>query len=382
MAVPPDLSEIIARLRPRYLKIDRILLDPNNPRLLEARGREEPEESIDETRVQEETFKRLREEKIGRFKGIGDLRASIATAGFLPISTIIVRKHFKCGSKKYVVVEGNRRVAAIMWILREAPPRLAGKELKRRRQQLQKLNVLELKTDEKRLRRDRLLLQGIAHMSPVRIWPAYARAVACHTLHQQGLKSAEISRALGGGIRSDEVGRLLRAFSAYQQMVNDDEFGAVAKEHREYLSWLSEAIGKPKLREWLEWNDKKWIFINDENRRTLYKLFTDEKIGKLTDIRYMPKIIEYAPQTIDRLLTEEEYSIDEAYAEAVRVWQARMAPAARPWRKQIRATIETLEKGVALPFRKKDVELMQNLVRLAQERLKDIERYLWSVRRK
>lgn len=382
MAMPPDLSEIITRLKPTFLKIDRIFLDPNNPRLLQARRMEEPEECIDETRIQEDTFKRVMEEKVGRFKGIGDLRASIATAGFLPISTIIVRKHLKPRSNKYVIVEGNRRIAAINWILREAPPGLKGKQLGKRRKQLQKLSVLELKTDLKRLSRDRLLLQGIAHMSPVRIWPAYARAVACHTLHQQKLKPTEIARALGGGVSTPEVGRLLRAYSAFEKMVDDEEFGDNAKEHREYLSWLSETIGKPKLRQWLEWDDDQWRFANDENCKILYQLFVSEKIGKLTDIRYLPKIIDYAPHTLDRLLTEEEYTIDQANAEAMQAWQAQRAPPARPWRGQIRETIETLDEGIALPFRNKDVELMQTLARLAQERLEDIRRQLRGVRRK
>lgn len=382
MVTPPDLSEIITRLKPIILKIDFIILDPNNPRLLQARRIEEPEECIDETRVQEDTFRRLMNEKVGRFKGIGDLRASIATAGFLPISTIIVRKQMKPRSNKYVVVEGNRRIAAINWILQEAPPGLEGKQLRKRRAQLQKLSVLELKTDLKRLPRDRLLLQGIAHMSPVRIWPAYARAVACQTLHQQGLKPTAISRALGGGISAHEVGRLLRAYSAYEKMVDDEEFGGDAKEHREYLSWLSETIGKPRLREWLVWDDEQWIFANDENCKILYQLFVSEKIGRLTDIRYLPKIIEYAPHTLDRLLTEEEYTIDQANAEAIQAWQAQRAPPARPWRKQIRETIETLDEGIALPFRSKDVELMQILAHLAQKRLEDIRRQLRGVRKK
>ncbi|RJS74955.1 hypothetical protein CW712_05640 [Candidatus Bathyarchaeota archaeon] len=147
-----DLAEISSRLKPKKVNVTDILLDPNNPRLAEIGG-QEPEEGIDEDRVQEDAFRRLKEEV-----GIDDLRSSIATVGFLPISMLVVRKHLKDGSNKYVVIEGNRRIAAIKWILREAPPGITRDIINERRNQLTELDVIELETDLNQLERDRFLL--------------------------------------------------------------------------------------------------------------------------------------------------------------------------------------------------------------------------------
>ena len=369
-----DLAEIRNRLAPVALEVDSILLDPNNPRLAEARGTVEPEDHIDENEVQRDT--------LGRLKGTGgtdldDLRASIATVGFLPISFLIVRKHFKSGSNKYVVVEGNRRVATIKWIIREAPPGITEDALSARRTELQKLSVLELDTDQERLDKDRLLLQGICHMSPTRAWPAYARALACYTLAQRNLSPTQISRALGGGISAKEVGRLTRSYYAYFQMINDEEYGDYASAHRELLSYFSEVISRRKLRDdWLEWDDQQKKFTNDEKREIIYELIESQKIRRMTDMRLLSKIIDQTPDAIDRLVAEPDFSIEEAHAGAIQVERVTTPPPAFPWRKHIRKAIEILEEGVALPFSNDDIELLQTVIDLAQTRLDEIQRLL------
>lgn len=146
-----DFSEILERLKPMSLDFTQILLEPNNPRLAEARGTIEPEEGIDGSSVQETTFAALKKD------GIDDLRASIATSGYLPIQMLVVRKHLKPGSDKYVVLEGNRRVATIKWIMVEAAPGLSGEVLEKRRTQLAKLNLLLVNTTPEKLESDRLL---------------------------------------------------------------------------------------------------------------------------------------------------------------------------------------------------------------------------------
>jgi len=369
-----DLAEIRNRLAPVALEVDSIVLDPNNPRLAEARGTVEPEDHIDDNEVQRDT--------LGRLKGTGgtdldDLRASIATVGFLPISFLIVRKHFKSGSNKYVVVEGNRRVATIKWIIREAPPGITEDALSARRTELQKLSVLELDTDQERLDKDRLLLQGICHMSPTKAWPAYARALACYTLAQRNLSPTQISRALGGGISAKEVGRLTRSYYAYLQMINDEEYGDYASAHRELLSYFSEVISRRKLRDdWLEWDDQQKKFTNDEKREIIYELIESQKIRRMTDMRLLSKIIDQTPDAIDRLVAEPDFSIEEAHAGAIQVERAITPPPTFPWRKHIRKAIEILEEAIALPFSNDDIELLQTVIDLAQTRLDEIQRLL------
>ncbi|MDD5271771.1 MAG: ParB/Srx family N-terminal domain-containing protein [Methylovulum sp.] len=48
--------------------------------------------------------------------GINELRDTIKTLGFLPMDRIVVRK-WKGMPEKYVVIEGNRRVTALKWLI-------------------------------------------------------------------------------------------------------------------------------------------------------------------------------------------------------------------------------------------------------------------------
>lgn len=365
-----DFSEILERLKPISLDLNRVLLDPNNPRLAEVRGTIEPEEGIDGNGVQETTFATLKKD------GIDDLRASIATSGYLPIQMLVVRKHFKHGSDKYVVLEGNRRVAAIKWIMAEAPPGVTGEILEKRRSKLMKLDLLLVNTTTEKLERDRLLLQGISHMSPVHGWPAFARALACLSLEKQGLKPTEISRALGGGVTAKEVGRLLRAYSAYMQMVEDEDYGEYASQHKELFSYFSEVLGKKSLRNWLGWDDSKRKFTDDDACETLYELLERKKIRRLTDIRYLPNILKYTPEAIDKLVEEGEFSIEESFGDAIKAEQREKAPLIIDWRDQIRKTITLLERGISLPFAPDDAKLFESLTKSAKKRLRDVKVYL------
>lgn len=363
-----DFSEISDRINTFPIDVDDCLLDPNNPRLAEARSVHEPEENIGDSAVQDDVFRRLVEEA-----GVGDLRSSIATIGYLPISMLIVRRHLIEGPTQYVVIEGNRRIAAIKWILREAPPGITPDLLTRRREQLQTLDLFLLDTDRDRLDNDRYLLQGIAHLSPIRGWPAFARAQACHQLEQRGLNMTAISRALGGGISAIEVGRLLRAYNAYMNMVGDETYGDVAADRKELLSYFAEVMGKRSLRvDWLGWDEN--IFSDIVNKELLYDLIVERKIRRLTDIRLLPKIIEY--DLLDQLTEEDEYDIEDAYSEAKRIEQAQRTPRIPPWRDKVRVTTRLLQTGISLPFFEEDTELLDSLRELAENRRDEIATYL------
>src|SRR3972149_9708496 len=109
-----NLSEILS---PIEVMLDEILLDPNNPRFAEL-GEEldvVPEGRFAETKIQRESFERM---KNPRFD-VAELRDTIKTIGFLQMDRIVIREWHgvKSNGKKYVVVEGNRRVCALKWLI-------------------------------------------------------------------------------------------------------------------------------------------------------------------------------------------------------------------------------------------------------------------------
>lgn len=98
------------------VSVDQLLLDPNNYRFLNMADYVQAQESrYHETTVQTHAFEMIKKD------GIEDLKAlknSIKTNGYLPLDTLVVRQYeySKDDKEEYVVVEGNRRVAAMKWI--------------------------------------------------------------------------------------------------------------------------------------------------------------------------------------------------------------------------------------------------------------------------
>ncbi|MEG6550215.1 hypothetical protein V6C53_08265 [Desulfocurvibacter africanus] len=211
--------------------------------------------------------------------------------GFLPFDRIVVRL-FAPG--KYIVVEGNRRVAAIKTILGDTkrkvlspePHILAG---------LDKVEVLNLQAPAGQVETASLLIQGVRHISGVRNWGPYQQGRLIHVLvDKEGMKQSEA--ALAVGLSPGRVGVLLRAFYGMQQMMEDPEFGKRAD--TSLLSCFEYAYGKLPVRAWLGWDDEARKYVNEDILRFFYRcIIPDESLGKARfqarDIRdLLPEVVE------------------------------------------------------------------------------------------
>lgn len=105
-------------LQNRDLKIEQLLLDPNNPRFIKDLRNHE--------RINDESIKGLQQETLNKFSNqdtvdeddvtnIRDLYASMCTIGYVSIDRIVVKKILD--SEDYLVIEGNRRISTIKKIL-------------------------------------------------------------------------------------------------------------------------------------------------------------------------------------------------------------------------------------------------------------------------
>src|SRR5690554_1806480 len=93
--------------------IDRLLLDPNNYRFIDkAEYLPVPSSDIASPRIQQRTLNFLLGNKNNN---ISDLISSFKTNGFLDIDQIQV----KAIGDKFVVLEGNRRVATLKYLYEE-----------------------------------------------------------------------------------------------------------------------------------------------------------------------------------------------------------------------------------------------------------------------
>lgn len=265
---------------------DQIFLDPNNIRLVGFRGKVTRENRITEEGVQQSLVDLLKR----RFD-VDSIKNSIIREGYLPVDKVVVRKLGE--NEKYIVIEGNRRIAAIKSILQEYE---SGEfEDERRYAELQEIEVLQLVNPTQE---DIFLIQGIRHIPGIMEWGAFQKGEAIAYLREQGREAAEVSQTLGGIIRPSEVTRYERAYYATRQMMEDDEYGRHSS--TDYFTYFDELL-KPKfqkIREWLGWNESQRKFTNTENLKTFYSWITGDgdrnktQIGSVRELRGLPDVFD------------------------------------------------------------------------------------------
>ena len=92
------------------LSLEQLLLDPNNYRFYEDQGFVfAAKHRFHEPPVQDRAWQRLRAD------GISEVKNSLRTNGFMPMEPLVV-KEYEHLADRYLVVEGNRRLAALLWI--------------------------------------------------------------------------------------------------------------------------------------------------------------------------------------------------------------------------------------------------------------------------
>jgi ParB-like nuclease domain len=93
------------------LKIGQLILDPNNYRFQDTDNFVTADlNRFHENSVQDRAYRTLKEAS-----SIAQLKASIVRNGFIPVERIVVRS-YAAKPDTFVVIEGNRRVAALRWI--------------------------------------------------------------------------------------------------------------------------------------------------------------------------------------------------------------------------------------------------------------------------
>jgi ParB-like nuclease family protein len=109
------MDNLSSLLSPIKLRLNDLLLDPNNPRFSELGDvlNPIPEGRFADEKVQANTFEKMKDPLFD----VAELRDTIKTIGFLPMDRIVVRPWKGSGSaQKFVVIEGNRRVTALRWL--------------------------------------------------------------------------------------------------------------------------------------------------------------------------------------------------------------------------------------------------------------------------
>lgn len=280
-------------LKPLKVQLDDLLLDPNNPRFSELGEQLNTisEARYAEPKVQESTLEKMKDPMFD----VSELRDTIKTIGFLPMDRIVVRKwkgRSSDGKPKYVVIEGNRRVTALKWLVNLHE---IGKETFTLEQltNFRQLEALELNS-ELAPPSATLILPGLRHVSGVKEWGPYQKAKAVHALRKGGLSPQEAAQSLGLSTRA--ANNAYRCFLALEQMKEDEEFGESAQP--KMYSYFEEVFKQAVVRNWLDWNDEIERFSRTDNVKEFYSWIVPHgddgesaKLSEAKSVRALSQII-------------------------------------------------------------------------------------------
>ena len=245
------------RGRRQPVSLSSLYLDPNNFRFVDnPEYRYVAAEDVFKAEVQ-----RLAQKLIAgkSQEHIQDLIDSIKENGWLEIDPILAERR---ETGKFLVVEGNRRVATLKHLQRQYQDGAI---------RLGKLDValfskVPVVLHETADERQHMVMMGLHHISGKRRWPAINRALAMKRLQDQFDGDAEAARrALG--VTKQDFNRSVRTLSlvdAYKESDYGDQFKA------DQYSIFREVLGKPAIRDWLDWNDETSVATQRNNLDRLF----------------------------------------------------------------------------------------------------------------
>lgn len=325
------------------LPVSKLLLDPNNFRFQdEAQWVRADPMRFAEPNVQERAAKRLRNE------GLLELKNSILSNGFLPVERLVVRRYETPskgqsgpGDELYLVLEGNRRLAALKWIEDDHE---SGVEIPNG--VVDVLNAVPVIVINSGGADTYLAIMGIRHVGGIKQWGGYQRAKLVAELRDDyGYDTTEVAERLG--MTKHEVNRRYRALKSLQQMQVDEEYADYATSAMYPL--FHEAVSLPAVRNWLGWDDSSLTFTDENKLRQFYDLIApsrDEDAEGDSESSSSPKITTYSQvRELRAILANAEAAQilldpDRSFSEAVA--KAKAEELSKTWRTQVSEAITSL----------------------------------------
>lgn len=316
------------------INLDNLKFDAKNPRLpVRLQG------ITDESKVIDYMVK---------YGNIIELMLSIAETGYSDAEPLLIVKET---DGTYIVVEGNRRLAALKL--------LSKPELTKVRTQ----SIKDVISDAKNIpteipcilypnREDVLDYLGYRHITGVKDWGALEKARYLDQLYQIHIKDTsqdkiyqKLAKMIGS--RSDYVYKLHTALKLYDKANDNAYYGADIKEEDISFSWLTTALGYSGISEFIglsEATDASLSTLKEENFKKIFTwmFFPGKTVVKESrQISELAKITEY-PVALERL--ENGCTIDEAllYTSAPSDAFIEMLKKAKQQLKQAKDAIEQL----------------------------------------
>ena len=289
-------------MKPQTIKLDQIYLDPNNPRLAFPDKEIISDDRIAETEIQLHYMQQMRD-KIG----ITDLTESIRTSGFSTVDRVVLRP---LNSRKFVVVEGNRRIAALKTLISahkkgniELP-----KEIKKR---IEKFEALVYTGYNSGIA---WIIQGFRHTPGIKPWERYPKAKFLADFKEDSKKTFAKIASIFGMNRGD-VTHLIRSFFAFEQAKDDEDYGDILEPEK--FGHFDEIILKVgDLKKWMDWDEKQMKFkeLNNLKKYLSWATARDGEKPKIdisaTTRKTIPKLIKSENSKLLEKFESGEYDIN------------------------------------------------------------------------
>lgn len=274
------------KLKDTKVALDNLLLDVDNYRV--AKNTDEKTTSLEETiEKQKDILSALKKQKLA------DLIDSILENGFVTVDRIVVKK---VSETQYLVIEGNRRVAALKSILQDYKKGyIDSPNIHELVQQTKALSAVLVEGTKQEIKDYSNALMGIRHVSGAKTWQGWQSAKLVNSMFESDKSLTEIGKMLG--ITSIDAGRRMRGYKAFQQLENDQQYGSSIESHH-YAIFLEFLAANKKGRDWLGWDDCKYFFKNTKQVKRLYKA-----IVKGADGEYEVRNIDDARSFLTKLET-------------------------------------------------------------------------------
>jgi len=229
------------------IALDKIYLDPNNPRFTSLKWNDVSDEHIADDGIQKITRRKL-EEEFSIYKLVDNIQLN----GFLSIDRVIVKRF---SEDKYVVLEGNRRICAakvIMEMYEKNNDTISEEVI----DSLKEIKCLVYTGTEEQ---PSWVFQGLRHIIGIQEWPAYNKArLLVQLMEEDNLSLTDVGKKFG--LTAYGAGQWVRGYYAFMQAADESDYTQEIDE--KVYPYLQEIFSRsnPVFKDWLNWNDSKYKF--------------------------------------------------------------------------------------------------------------------------
>lgn len=252
------------------IKTINLHFDPDNPRFYRFNNRESEEAAIEDMLDDE---------------GVLDLMRSIGEKGYFQGEPLLVTEE----SGKYIVIEGNRRLAAVKLLNCEIIP-----PSRRQRSVEQIIHEAPVAADDKLpcilypSRKDILRYLGYRHITGIKEWDSLSKARYLANIREVFYAEKPVDEQMrimanDIGSRSDYVAQLLASLKLYTKAEENKFYDLPMKDKDVEFSYITTALNYKPITNWLGMEGRKDIAqdtLEEENLKSLFAwMFVKDQQG-------------------------------------------------------------------------------------------------------